>query len=342
MNDEESTLSDVISAEAYYDRIKKYPPLQCGDKYIDNLLDGGFRKGLVHLLIGAKKTNTSIMLRAAVKSFMPIENGGISARRVAYIDGSNRFSPYFISHLATSMKMNPRKILSNIYIARAFNWSQMVELAEIKLKKMNGIDLVLIDGFTRKFEVEEASKDTLNQDAFDDLKNAINGIKKAIQVHEPIVIISAPKHEKSLHKPLGGRIITHFGCVIVEILKMERYTEYSLAQHPFLPEKGVRKWKTISEKIMARYSKWDNEQKNTEKKADKQNASGIGDQKGLSSTLSGGTKSWEELIQRTPDPEIVKEFQKLRLQRKRKSTAEKSRSDDTKNMTLDFYLNKNS
>jgi RecA/RadA recombinase len=357
----DENFSGLMTAEKYYERLKAYPALPSGDQYLDTLLGGGFRKGLVHLLIGPRKKNTEILLRTAVKSFMPKSNNGLNMQKVAYIDGNNRFNPYYLSQLAQSMNMNPREILNNIYVARAFNWSQMVEIAEIKLTKMQGVGLILIDGLTSMFEDERGlqsteqntrkikedsmksimspaeysefpPKPTMNLKAYEDLKSAINGIKKAIAINEPIVIITAPKHPQSLHKPVGGTILTHFGCVIVEILQTDRFTEYILAQHPFMPQKRVVRWNSIEQQMMARHLKWDNTQ----------DVPDIYEQSKDLEQPRQPTRPDEkpDTIQMPPSDGFIKEVMNLRLKQKRNKAAQKNEQDKRKNQTLDFFLEK--
>lgn len=347
----------MITAESYYERLKHYPPLPSGDKYLDALLGGGFRRGLVHLIIGPRKKNTEILLRTAVKSFMPRINNGLNMHKVAYIDGNNRFSPYFLSQLAQSMNMNPREVLSNIYVARAFNWSQMVEIIEIKLTKMQGVGLVLIDGLTSMFEDEctlQTGKQVMKMNKedplgsiqnpsnysdvsmismtspkpYEDLKSAINGIKKAIAVNDPIVIITAPKHPQSLHKPVGGTLLTHFGCVIVELLETNRFTEYILAQHPFMPQKRGVRWNSIAQQMMARHFKWEEQPGYM--------------QPSELNPLSEINISPLQIppLQMPQNNGFIEELMNLRLKQKRNKAAEKHGQDHHKNMTLDYYLKK--
>ncbi|MCP4764104.1 MAG: hypothetical protein GY870_20190 [archaeon] len=339
--DEGRNFSGLMTAEAYYGELSKYPPLRSGDRHLDKLLSGGFRRGLVHLLIGSRKRNAEILMRAAVMAFMPRSNGGLGVKKVAYIDGNNRFSPYFISQMALSKNMSPREILSGIYVARAFNWSQIVELAEIKLTNLKGVGLVIISGLTQMFESGAENNQNLNQNAFNDLKSAINGIKKAISVNEPIVLISAPKHKQSLHKPVGGKIMTHFGCVIVEILEGERYIDYLLAQHPFMPQKQIRKWNRVSEQIMEKYNKWGSDYIEPESNPKPKPINNPGNANNDDYSKKLNNKNWKKTIQHPRSNGFTKEVRNLRLKEKRNRTNHKSIENKTQSLTLDYYLKKN-
>lgn len=319
-----------MTAEEYHKELTRYPPLKSGNKYIDELLDGGLRSGLIHLFIGNRKINTDILMRTAVMAFMPRTKGGLGIEttgKVVYIDAENRFSPYFLSQLALSKSLSPQQILQKIYIARAFQWTQMVELVEEKLPQMKDVQLVLISGLTSMFQPvndRKGKEGTLNQRSFDELKAAIHGIKTAVKQSNPIVVITVPKHEHSIHKPFGGKILSHFGCVTVEIFEEERRTDFFLAQHPFMGPKKVTKWNRITDQIQEKYAKW---------YLDSETDTGK-----TQSPPKQPKREWEGIMQTNLQAEISREVNRLRLKAKRNKTIRKGQNDKTRNMSLDFYL----
>jgi RecA/RadA recombinase len=232
----------MIDGLRVHKRNKQVPLVASGDTTLDELLGGGFHKNLVYLLYGDKKRTTNILLTTAVIAQKAYANGGIGdGVRVAFVDANNRFNPYNVSKFAVSLRLSPKKVLENIMIARAFTWDQMVELLEHKLANLEHIKVVLISGITSLFQNYE-------KQSFEDLLAAINGIKTILSKTKPLIILTAPLNEFSLYKPKGGKILSHFGSVLVQINDDERYVEYSLVQHPFLPEKRLLKWKPCTPK----------------------------------------------------------------------------------------------
>ena len=221
-----------------YRKNKRVPLVSSGDSTLDELLgEGGFHKDLVYLLYGDKKKTSNILLTTSVIAQKSFANGGLGEKiKVAYIDANNRFNPYNVSKFAVSQNLSPRKVLENIVIARAFTWDQTVELLENKLSKLEDIKVVLISGITTLFQSYE-------KQTYEDLLRAINGIKTILSKTRPLIILTAPLHEFSLYRPNGGKILSHFGSVLVLINEDERYTEYVLVQHPYLPENRLLKWK---------------------------------------------------------------------------------------------------
>jgi hypothetical protein len=117
----------------------------------------------------------------------------------------------------------------------------MVEILENKLSKLENVKVVLISGITTLFEGYE-------KQTFEDLLRTIDGIKNILWKTNSLIIITAPLHENSLFRPKGGKILSHFGNVLVMINDSERYIEYTLVQHPYLPENRVKKWKPRTSK----------------------------------------------------------------------------------------------
>lgn len=221
-----------------YRKNKRVPLVSSGDSTLDELLgEGGFHKDLVYLLYGDKKKTSNILLTTSVIAQKSFGNGGLGEEiKVAYIDANNRFNPYNVSKFAVSQNLSPRKVLENILIARAFTWDQMVELLENRLSKLEDIKVVLISGITTLFQGYE-------KQTFEDLLRAISGIKAILYKTKPLIILTAPMNEYSLYRPNGGKILSHFGSVLIMINEDKRYTEYVLVQHPYLPENRLLKWK---------------------------------------------------------------------------------------------------
>ena len=86
-----------------YKNNNKIPLVSSGDSTLDELLSGGFRKDLVHLLYGDKKKTTEILLTTSVIVQKAFTNGGLGdGIKVAFVDGNNLFNPYNISKFAVS------------------------------------------------------------------------------------------------------------------------------------------------------------------------------------------------------------------------------------------------
>ena len=230
------------SGYAVFKKNSHFPPISSGNKTLDELLSGGFHQDLVYLLYGDKKLTTNILLTTSVIVQKAFNNGGLGEGiRVAFVDGNNRFNPYNVSKYAVSQNLSPQKVLENILISRAFTFDQIIEILENRLSMLEDVKVVLISGITTMFERYE-------KQTFEELLRAIDGIKQMLWKTKPLIIITAPLHENSLFRPKGGKILSHFGSVLVMINDDERYDEYVLVQHPYLPENRLLKWKPRTSK----------------------------------------------------------------------------------------------
>ena len=215
-----------------FNKKKLLPIYSSGDKTLDELLSGGFRNDLVYLLYGDRKIITNILLKTAVCSFLAKD----FSKKVAYVDGNNRFNPYNISKLSASKRLSPRMVLENILISRAFTWEQMVELLENRISQLENIKMIIIAGITTLWPNYE-------QQTFEGMLQAISGIKNLIFKSNPLIILTGSINKYSEVKPKGGKYLAHFGSVLVLIESKERYIEYRLIQHPSMPEKLLKKIK---------------------------------------------------------------------------------------------------
>jgi len=77
--------------------------ISSGDATLDELLEGGFQRDLIYLLIGDRKPTSKILVTTSVATFAD----GNFDKRVGFVDGNNRFNPYNISKLAVSRRLSP-------------------------------------------------------------------------------------------------------------------------------------------------------------------------------------------------------------------------------------------
>ncbi|MBD3215637.1 MAG: hypothetical protein GF311_23705 [Candidatus Lokiarchaeota archaeon] len=238
-----------MKLESGYDKfeeIKKAKVIPSGDAILDKLLLGGFRKEFLHLLYGPSKTISKILLSVCVNAQIILSEGyhkNLDVLRVIYVDAVNRFNPYEISKIAAQNRLSPRRALENILISRAFTWEQVVELLENKIQTLTHIDVLIIAGITSLFEYK--------QEHYKGLWKAIEGIKQALSRSKPYIILTATREKYSKFKPKGGKVIQHIPSIHVFINELDRKYEYTLIQHPFLPESTLSRNRSPKKKNLA-------------------------------------------------------------------------------------------
>jgi hypothetical protein len=98
---------------------------------VDQLFSG-FNEGDFAIIHGLSSATTLTSL-LCVRGQLPKQIGGLNSN-VIFIDGGNTFDVYQISQIAKAHHLNPRQILNNIYISRAFTAYQVTALIMQKLK----------------------------------------------------------------------------------------------------------------------------------------------------------------------------------------------------------------
>lgn len=118
-----------------------------GSKNLDTLLGGGIPTHLItefHGEFGVGKTQIAHQLSVNVQ--LPEEKGGLNASAV-YIDTEGTFRPERLINIAKSLRLDPSKVLMNVYVARARNLEQqniILHLLPSVVKEKN-VKLVIID-----------------------------------------------------------------------------------------------------------------------------------------------------------------------------------------------------
>lgn len=127
-----------------------------GSKNLDNLLGGGVETQAITEAYGAYGSGkTQIGFQLAVSVQLPKDKGGLEGACL-FIDTENTFRPERVVQIARALKLEPEKVLRNIFVARAFNTEHQMLLIEkspdmIEDKK---IKLIVIDSLTSHFRAD--------------------------------------------------------------------------------------------------------------------------------------------------------------------------------------------
>lgn len=92
----------------------------------------GFQRGEFAVLFGHPICRTLSFI-VGVRCQLPIKEGGLNCRAV-YIDGGNTFNLYGVSAIAREDGLEPKSVLQNILISRAFTAYQLTALIFEKLE----------------------------------------------------------------------------------------------------------------------------------------------------------------------------------------------------------------
>lgn len=132
-------------------------------KNLDALLGGGIETQAItemHGAFGSSKSQLAFQL--AVNVQQPKEQGGLNGRCL-FIDTEATFRPERISQIAAALNLDQKKVLKNIFVARAYNSDHQVVLAQ-KSKDMikeKNIKLIIVDSLMSHFRSDYSGRGEL-------------------------------------------------------------------------------------------------------------------------------------------------------------------------------------
>ncbi len=185
-------------------------------KNLDNLLGGGVETQAIteaYGMYGSGKSQLAFQLAVSVQ--LPKDKGGLDGACL-FIDTENTFRPERIVQIARAMKLEPERVLRNIYVARAFNTEHQILLVE-KVPEMveeKKIKLIIVDSLTSHFRAdfvgrgELANRQQKLNRHLHQLQRLADAYNLAIYItnqvmSDPAMLFGDPT------RPVGGNILGH-------------------------------------------------------------------------------------------------------------------------------------
>lgn len=159
--------SEKIDFETAYDvmeRRKDIGHITVGSEAFDELIGGGIETQSITEVFGEFGSGKSqISHELAVTVQLPVEQGGLDAECV-YIDTENTFRPERIEQIADRFDLDHEEVLQKIHVARAFNSSHQILMAE-KINELIqsgcNVKLVIVDSLMAHFRAEYVGRESL-------------------------------------------------------------------------------------------------------------------------------------------------------------------------------------
>ena len=159
--------SEKIDFETAYDvmeRRKDIGHITVGSEAFDELIGGGIETQSITEVFGEFGSGKSqISHELAVTVQLPLEQGGLDAECV-YIDTENTFRPERIEQIADRFDLDHEEVLQKIHVARAFNSSHQILMAE-KINELIqsgcNVKLVIVDSLMAHFRAEYVGRESL-------------------------------------------------------------------------------------------------------------------------------------------------------------------------------------
>src|SRR3989338_2663907 len=145
------------------ERRKEVGRITTGSKNLDALIGGGVETQAIteaYGMFGSGKSQIGFSL--AVNVQLPKGEGGLNGRCI-FIDTESTFRPERIIQLAAARGLDPKKVLKNIFIAKAYNSDHQIVLAEKakELVKEQNVKLIIVDSLMSHFRSDYSGRGEL-------------------------------------------------------------------------------------------------------------------------------------------------------------------------------------
>ncbi len=244
------------AADKILERRKNVAKIITCSKNLDNLLGGGVETQAITEAYGAYGSGkTQLGFQLAVNVQLPREKGGLEGS-VLWIDSEHTFRPERIVQIAKSMKLDPDKILKNIFAARAYNSDHQIFLIE-KAPEMieeKNIKLIVIDSLTSHFRADFVGRGELAERQqklnrhLHQLQRLADAFNLAVYITNQVMADPAILFGDAT-RPVGGHVLGHMATYRIYLRRGRENTRIArLVDSPGLPE-GEAVFKITNEGI---------------------------------------------------------------------------------------------
>jgi hypothetical protein len=202
-------------------------------KNIDTLFPG-FMLGDFALMHGLSSV-LPLSLLLAVKAQLPYQLGGLESSTV-FVDGGNTFQLYRTSRIARLNGLSPRKVLTRIFISRAFTAHQMtaiiLEKLEETVKKFDA-KLVILSDFTGLY----LDKDIQPEEAKSIFTHVATYLSRFAEQAKVVVLATCPPHYYSRRNAFFHAVACSRSNVTISIQEKRLSCagqQFVLEKHPLL------------------------------------------------------------------------------------------------------------
>jgi len=199
-------------------------------KTVDNLFPG-FIAGEFAVIHGSS-TVQSLLPTLCVKAQLPYQLEGLETN-VLFIDGANSFRLYEISEIAQRWELDPKHVLENIFVSRAFTVYQLVSLILEQLQnaiKKYDSKVVILSNLAHLF----LNKDIPKNEAEELFKQVANYLSSFAGKNQVILIATHKPCLWSKRTKFFKQTLCESANVVASIKKSNQIPHFNLEKHPFL------------------------------------------------------------------------------------------------------------
>ncbi len=240
--------SEKIDFETAFDvleRRRDVGHISVGSEGFNDLIGGGIETQSITEVFGEFGSGKSqISHELAVTVQLPPEKGGLDAECV-FIDTENTFRPERVEQIANAFELDIEETLQKIHVARAFNSSHQILMAEKineLIQKGSNIKLVIVDSLMAHFRAEYVGRESLAVRQ-QKLNQHLHALQQIANTYNVAVFITNQVQAKpdsffgSPTKAIGGHVLGHASTYRIWLKKgLAGKRIARLVDSPHLPE----------------------------------------------------------------------------------------------------------
>ncbi|MBU6998086.1 MAG: DNA repair and recombination protein RadA [Theionarchaea archaeon] len=241
---EMADVGGFITAEELQEKRKSIGHITTGSTDLNDLLGGGVETQAITEVFGEFGSGKSQLAhQLCVNVQLPEEKGGLDAGAI-FIDTENTFRPQRIIQMAEGLQLDTAAVMKKIRVARAFNSSHQILLAEKseELLRQGGIRLLVVDSLTASFRAEYIGRGTLAERQ-QLLNKHLRTLHEMADLYDVAVFVTNQVSAKpdaffgDPNKPIGGHVLGHSATMRVYLRKSKKGQRIArLVDSPNLPE----------------------------------------------------------------------------------------------------------
>jgi len=187
--------------------------------------------------------NTQLAHQLSVNVQLPLEKGGLDKAAI-YIDTEGTFRPERIVQMAEALGLEPKKILSRIHYARAYNSDHQMFLTEQspEIIRKYDVGLIVIDSLTGHFRAEYTGREMLASRQ-QKLNKHLHTLQRIADVYNCAIFVTNQVMSRpdvlfgDPTQPIGGHILAHVPQTRIYLRKSKENRRIArLVDSPYLPE----------------------------------------------------------------------------------------------------------
>jgi DNA repair protein RadA len=235
---------DFINAKLLWERRQGLLKLTTGSGNVDKLLGGGVETQAITEFVGEFGSGKSqICMKLSITAQLPNADGGLEGK-VLFIDTEGTFAPQRIHQMATSMQLEPEKLLEGIYYSRAYNSDHQILIIDraFKLCQEENVKLLVVDSVLSHFRSEYIGRESLSerQQKLNAHLHKLTRIAQALNL--AVVVTNQVQANPQAFfgdptRPAGGHIMAHASTHRIMLRKASGGLRAAkVIDSPYLPE----------------------------------------------------------------------------------------------------------